>query len=485
MRHPHRWLALLALPLLSCAVNPVSGRPEVVLISHQREIEIGVEEARKIEASVGLVTDAELLGWVQHVGERLAAHSPRQNLTYHFYVADTADTNAFALPGGHVYVSRELLALLNQEDELASVLGHEIAHVAARHAVRRMTVATPFAVITGIPALLTGIVSPALGDTIASAGQLAGGLVLAPYSRDQEREADRIGTELAALAGWDPASLSSLLLTLEREEQASGAARRAGWLDTHPTTPERARLAAEHAGELRRGPRAPDSGDRAALLGRLDGLLLGDDPSQGVFVGSLFLHPDLDLAVRFPEGWETSNARAAVAAVAPGGEAFVSLQVSGQGDDPLEGARADGIGPELEAELEPLTVAGLPAQRLRVERRGKTLVVTWLARRGLLYRLTGAASSEAYETHRARFASFAGSLRGLRRSEREQILETRLRVRRVDAGETLPALLERHGSNWTATQTALANALDPQAPLVEGQLLKLAIPQRYRGGGSS
>jgi predicted Zn-dependent protease len=204
-----------------------------------------------------------------------------------------------------------------------------------------------------------------------------------------------------------------------------------------------------------------------------------------VFVGSLFLHPDLDLAVRFPEGWETSNARAAVAAVAPGGEAFVSLQVSGQGDDPLEGARADGIGPELEAELEPLTVAGLPAQRLRVERRGKTLVVTWLARRGLLYRLTGAASSEAYETHRARFASFAGSLRGLRRSEREQILETRLRVRRVDAGETLPALLERHGSNWTATQTALANALDPQAPLVEGQLLKLAIPQRYRGGGSS
>jgi predicted Zn-dependent protease len=483
MRHPHRWLALLAVPLLSCAMNPVSGRPEVVLISHQREIEIGVEEARKIEASVGLVTDAELLGWVQHVGERLAAHSPRQNLTYHFYVADTADTNAFALPGGHVYVSRGLLALLNQEDELAGVLGHEIAHVAARHAVRRMTVATPFAVITGIPALLTGIVSPALADSIANAGQLAGGLVLAPYSRDQEREADRIGMELAALGGWDPASLSSFLETLEREEQASGAARHAGWLDTHPTTPERIRLAAEHGGGLPRGPRAPGSGDRAALVENLDGLLVGVDPSQGVFVENLFLHPDLDLALRFPEGWETTNARAYVAAIAPDEEAFVSLHVSGAGDDPLEAARADGVRPAREAELEQLTVAGLPARRLTVDQRGTALVVTWVARRGLLLRLSGACVSEAYEARRATFAAFAESLRGLRRPEREQIVETLLRGRRARAGETLPQLLTRYGSSWTAEEAAVANALDVDVPLFEGQLVKMAIPRVYQSGG--
>jgi predicted Zn-dependent protease len=484
IRHRHQWLALLVAPLLSCAVNPVSGRPEVVLISHERELEIGRDESRKVEESMGLVLDPDLELWVESVGKRLAAHSPRQNLTYHFYVVDSADANAFALPGGHVYVSRGLLALVNQEDELANVLGHEIGHVAARHAVRRMTVAAPFSVLTGIPALLTGIVSPALGDTIAGAGQLAGGLVLAPYSRDQEREADRIGMQLAALAGWDPASMSSFLATLERDEQASGTTRRTSWLDTHPATPERVRLTAQRAAELERGPRAPDSGDRAALVEKLDGLLLGDDPSQGVFVDSLFLHPDLDLALRFPEGWETYNGRAYVAAVAPDEGAFVSLHLAGEGDDPLEGARADGISEELEVELEELDVAGLPARRLEVERRGQTLVVTWVARGGLVVRLSGASTTEGYEARRATFASFVGSLRALRQAEREQILESRLRGRRARAGETLSDLLARHASSWTPGEAAIANALDPEVSLHEGQLVKMAIPQVYRGGGS-
>jgi predicted Zn-dependent protease len=482
VRQRYRWLALFVAALLSCAVNPVSRRPELVLISHERELEIGREESRKVEESMGLVRDPNLALWVESVGMRLAGHSPRRNLPYHFYVVDSADANAFALPGGHVYVTRGLLALVNQEDELASILGHEIGHVAARHSVRRMTVAAPFAVLTGIPALLTGIVSPALGNTIAGAGQLAGGLVLAPYSRDQEREADRLGMELAALAGWDPASMSSFLSTLERDEQASGATRRASWLDTHPATPERVRQSAARADELERGPRAPDSGNRTALVEKLDGLLLGDDPSQGVFVDSLFLHPDLDLAVRFPTGWETYNDRAYVAAVAPDEEAFVSLHVAGEGDDPLDGARADGVGPELEAELEGLTLAGLPARRLTVERRGKTLVVTWLARQGLVYRFSGVSTSDAYEAHRATFASFVASVRGLSEVDRERVREIRLRGRRAEAGETLPDLLARHASSWTPAEAAIANALDADVTLHEGQLVKMAIPRVYRGG---
>jgi predicted Zn-dependent protease len=483
-QHQHRWLALLVAPLLACAMNPVSGRPEVVLISHERELEIGREEARKVEESIGLARDADVALWVESVGKRLSGYSPRQNLSYHFYVVDSADVNAFALPGGHVYLSRGLLALVNEEDELANVLGHEIGHIAARHAVRRMTVSTPFAVLTGIPAVLTGIVSPALGDTIGGAGQLAGGLVLAPYGRDQEREADRIGMELAALAGWDPASMASFLSTLERDEQASGTTRRTSWLDSHPSTPERVRLAAARAADLERGPRAPDSGDRRALVEKLDGLLLGDDPSQGVFIDSLFVHPDLDLAVRFPAGWQTYNGRAFVAAVAPDEQAFVSLHVVGEGDDPLEGARADGVSEALETELQELTVAGLPARRLEVERRDETLVVSWVARDGLVYRLSGASTSESYASRRATFTSFVESLHGLRPAEREQVLESRLRGRPGLAGETLAELLARHASSWNPPQAAIANALDPEAPLHEGQLVKMAIPQPYRSGGS-
>lgn len=470
--------------LLGCAWNPVSGRPEVVLISTERELEIGREEARRVEESVGLVEDDRVRVWVEAVGGRLAAHSPRRNLPYRFYVLDSADANAFALPGGHVYVSRGLLALLNSEDELANVVGHEIGHVAARHAVRRMTVSAPFAVLTGIPALLTGIVSPTLAEGVAGAGRLAGGLVLAPYGRDQEREADRVGMELAATAGWDPAGMTTFLATLEREERMRGGSRRVGWLATHPATAERVQASARRAAGLQRGPRATSSGDRGALLENLEGLLIGDDPSQGVFLDHLFLHPDLDLAVRFPDAWQTQNARSYVAAVAPDGRAFVSLHVVGEGDDPLEAARAEGVTPELERRLERRTLAGLPARRLELERSGQTLLINWVARRGLVYRLSGVATSASYGARRATFEAFAESLRDLGPGERERVLETRLRVCRAEAAETLADLVARSGSSWGAEETAIANALQPEVPLAAGQLVKIAVPRVYRAGGS-
>lgn len=457
----------------------MSGRPELVLVSTERERQIGQEEARKVEQSVGLVDDEALRAWVEGIGARLAGHSPRQDVSYHFYVLDSPDPNAFALPGGHVYVSRGLLALVNEEDELANVLGHEIAHVAARHAVRRITVATPFALLTGIPALLTGIVSPALGEGIAGAGALVGGLVLAPYSRDQEREADRLGMELAARGGWDPGAMSRFLTTLERDERAAGPDGGLSWFATHPATADRVRTTAAHAAQIERGPKAPDAGDRPALLARLEGLLLGDDPRQGVFVDDLFLHPELDLAVRFPKGWQTHNARDYVAAVAPDREAFASLHVAAEGDDPLAGARADGVDQALAQRLEPLEVAGHRALRLEVAQQGDTLMVTWVARRGLVYRFTGAGSTSGFEKRRAAFDAFVQSMRPLG-SDRDRILEGRLQVWRAREGESLPGLVARAGSRWSPEQTAISNALDPEVRLEPGQRIKLEVPRPYR-----
>src|SRR6185369_12916072 len=190
-----------------CAVNPVSGRPEVTLVSEAKEQELGDAEAKNVAATMGLVDDPRLTGYVRAIGDRLAKFSPRTDVAYTFYIVDMPEPNAFALPGGYVYVSRGLLALTNSEDELAGVLGHEIAHVAARHAVRRVTRAAPLAIVTGLGAALTGIVSPTLGDLVGGVGGFAGALVLAPYSRGQENEADRLGQEFSAAAGWDPAGL--------------------------------------------------------------------------------------------------------------------------------------------------------------------------------------------------------------------------------------------------------------------------------------
>jgi predicted Zn-dependent protease len=200
-----------------CAINPVSGWPELTLISAKQEQEIGAEEAKKVEEQMGLLDDTPFLPYLDALGQRLAKESPRQDVTHQFHVADMAEPNAFALPGGYVYVTRGLLALVNSEDELAGVVGHEIGHVAARHTVQKISRQGPFAVVFGLASGIVGLVSPFVGNIIGGVGDLTQSLVFSPYSRSQETEADRVGQEMAAKAGWDPAALSAFLTTLERE----------------------------------------------------------------------------------------------------------------------------------------------------------------------------------------------------------------------------------------------------------------------------
>ena len=131
----------------ACAVNPVSGRPEFTVVSEAHERELGEEESRKVAAEMGLYDDPTLVAYVRSVGERLAAVSPRRDVAYTFQIVDMEEPNAFALPGGYIYVSRGLLALTNDEDELAGIVGHEIGHVAAKHAVRRVSRAAPLSIV--------------------------------------------------------------------------------------------------------------------------------------------------------------------------------------------------------------------------------------------------------------------------------------------------------------------------------------------------
>src|SRR5882724_12002823 len=165
-------LTVLAL-LGACARNPVSGRPELTLMSAAEERRIGAEQAAEVARTIGLVDDPKLGTYVQEVGRRLAARSPRRDVTYTFAVVDMAEPNAFALPGGEIFVSRGLLVLATSEDELSGVLGHAIGHVAARHAARRVTRAAPLALVTALGAGITDLVSPAVGGLLGGVGELA------------------------------------------------------------------------------------------------------------------------------------------------------------------------------------------------------------------------------------------------------------------------------------------------------------------------
>ena len=266
-------MCLLAFLPSGCAVNPVSGKSETVLISAEKERTLGAEEAEKVEKSMGLVDDPEIVAYVKAVGRRLAKHSPRRDVRYTFQIVDMEAPNAFALPGGYVYVSRGLLVLVNSEDELAGVMGHEIGHVAGRHAVQRLTrvaATSPLRIVTGIAGAAVGIVAPRVGGAIASAGQVASALIIAPYSRDQEREADQVGQNIAARGGWNPEGLTFLLKSLGRAEKLrSGEERQSSFFDTHPTTGERVAKTKERATQLKVSPASPVTKDRAAFMAKL------------------------------------------------------------------------------------------------------------------------------------------------------------------------------------------------------------------------
>ena len=483
-------ICLLTFLANGCAVNPVSGQRETVLISAEKERELGAQEAKNVEQTMGLVNDAEILEYVQAVGQRLARKSPRRDVRYHFYIVDLDLPNAFALPGGYVYVSRGLLALVNSEDELAGVMGHEIGHVAGRHAVQRITrtaATSPFRIFTGLAGAAVSMVALGVGNTIAEAGQVASALVIAPYSRDQEREADRVGQEMAAKAGWNPAGLSSLLKSLGRAEKLqSGEERQSSFFDTHPATGERVANTSQRANQLRRVSAPPIAKDPAALLAKLDGLRVGDDPAKGLFVGDDFYQPMLDFFISLPGKWKQFNTNEAIVAQAPDEKSLLLVQVAAKGKDPVAWVRQleKEQGFKILDDASRIHINGLPA----VQSVGKAntsegvmgVLFTWIAHKGLIYQITGLSPDPVFKSRRRVFTEAVFSFRPLSAEDWPKIKEARLRIVQAHKGETLEQLGKRVNSVWSVEETAVVNGLSNNARLSEGQLVKVAILNPFK-----
>ncbi len=466
-----------------CAVNPVSGRPELTLISAKQEQELGAEEAKKVEEGMGFADDSGFTPFLDQLGQRLAEQSPRKNVTFQFHIVDMAEPNAFALPGGFIYVSRGLLALTNSEGELAGVVGHEIGHVAGKHAVQRISKQAPVAMLFGLVSGITGLVSPVVGDLIGGIGDLAQSAIFSPYSRSQETEADAVGQQIAAAAGWDPLELSTFLANLEREVALhEKGPRKPSFFDSHPATPERVADTARHAKALVRAMRDPISPTRDAYLARLNGVVVGQRAANGIFRESAFLHPDLNIFVQFPEKWSHENSRERIVAASPKGDAAVAFEAVAKGDDPLEGARVLGKAKQIDLvkRTESITINGLPAARATVPADGRAhAVVTWIAHGGLIYQFVTITQTEQAGAFQPLLETVTHSFRPLTAAERAGITEKRIRLFTAHEGETIEALSSRAHSAWKAEEVAVANGLVPAAQLHGGQTLKVAVEERY------
>jgi predicted Zn-dependent protease len=305
---------------LACATNPVTGKRELALVSESQEIEMGRQGAAEVTAAIGLYPDATLQGYVSRIGHSLAARTERPGLPWEFRVVDDASINAFALPGGFIFVTRGLLAHMTTEAELASVLGHENGHVAARHSVQQMSRQQVAAIGLGIGSVL----SPA----IARYGQVAGvglGLMFLKYGRDDETESDRLGFRYALAAGYDTRQMINVFQMLQRTEQLGGGGRLPEWQSTHPDPGNRVANVQALVAASPQNLAGLNVGG-AEFLRQIDGMVYGVNPRAGFFSGSLFLHPDLKFVFQFPDGWKTQNAADAVAAMSPDQTALIELR---------------------------------------------------------------------------------------------------------------------------------------------------------------
>ena len=477
-------LTLLVAAAAACSINPVSNMPEVTLMTVEQEKKLGEEEAKKVDQEMGLLNDAALTAYIGAVGQRLAKESPRQDVPYQFHVVDMIEPNAFALPGGYVYVTRGLLALVNTEDELAGVVGHEIGHVAARHTVQRVSRQGPFALITNLVSGVTGFFVPIVGDIVGGVGNFAQSLVFSPYSRSQESQADEVGQEMAAKAGWDPVGLATFLNTLGREEALlSDGPRKPSFFDSHPATPDRVKHTTKHAKDLKPAAREPISPSREAFLSKLDGLIVGQSAANGIVQGATYRHPDLNFFVQFPASWNIDNTPVQLAAAPKEGGKAVALRAVAKGDDPLDGVRAleKATKTPLESKTQTTTINGLRAARTQVGDNKLTIDLTWIAYGGMIYQFAGIAETRTYDAVRPVFHTVVQSFRPLTPDERNGIREKRLRLVKARAGETVEALSARTKTAWKAGQVAVANDLETSDVLKEGQVIKIAVEEPYVG----
>lgn len=315
----------------SCSTNPVTGQRQLALVSESQEIEIGRQTAVAAETQMGLVDDPALQEYVQRIGLAMAHASERPDLPWHFGVIDDPTPNAFAAPGGFIYVTRGMLSLMNNEAELATVLGHEIGHVTARHSVSMISRQQLAQIGLGLGSVLS--------PEIAQLGELAGAglsMLFMSYGRDAERQADDLGFGYALAQGYDVSQMTNVFASLQRVGEASGRSPVPAWMSTHPYPEERIVRIQNRLAEatLPLGARA----NEAEYMARVDGLPYGENPRNGYFENTRFLHPDMRFQVNFPQGWVTQNMAQAVMAASPDQDAIVRLSLAA--GSPQEAAAA-------------------------------------------------------------------------------------------------------------------------------------------------
>lgn len=458
----------------SCARNPATGNRELMLVSEGQEIAMGKEADPQIVAQMGLVNNEGLQTYVAQVGQRLAAASERPNLPWTFRVIDDPAVNAFAVPGGFIYITRGIMAHLNSEAELASVIGHEIGHVTARHSAAQMSKQQ----LAGLGLVVGVILKPELAQ-YANAASQGLGLLFLKFGRDDERQADDLGLRYAKRTSYDVRQMPHVFELLGRVSEASGSQGKVPtWLSTHPDPGDRterinralATIPAESIGRRV---------DRDEYLRHVDGLVYGENPRAGFFRGSQFLHPDLEFKLTFPDGWKTQNTAQAVVALSQQQDAVLQLQIEARGATPESAARAFFSQQGIQGSPGSGRVNGLPATSgefaAQTEQGVVQGAVAFVSYGGSVYRLLGYTPQQRWASYRSLIERSIGTFDRLTDQSILRIQPQHVNLVRISRAMTVQEFAQSYPGPATVKQLALLNNVDENATFPAGAIVKRVI----------
>jgi predicted Zn-dependent protease len=478
-------VAFAALVLAACTASPPTLTPQASLSAPAKQAEAPVapdvlrEHQRILATYGGVYNDPRLQAVIEQTVERLVAASEKPDLHYKVTMLNSQSVNAFALPSGQLYVTRGLIALANDDSELASVLAHEMGHVIARHAELREEQAREADLVNRV---VTDVVTdPAAGAMALAKSKLA----LASFSRSQEFEADAIGIGIASRAGYDPYGAVRFLTAMEQNsdlkpEQSSAInPAAADFLSSHPATPERITQALANARQYR----APADGGqdlaqaKAAYLGDIDGMVYGEDPSEGFVRGRRFLHPKLGFTFTAPDGFTLDNTAQAVLGIKHGGGEALRLDVVRVPAEQtlaeyLTSGWIENIDP---ATVEDITVNGFPGATAAAKGDQWDFRLYAIRFGSDVYRFIFAAKHRSSDSDRA-FRESIGTFRRMSIAEIEAAKPLRLKVVAVSPGDTVDRLAGKMTvADHAAERFRVLNGLGPADRLKPGSAVKIVV----------
>ena len=466
---------LLLLP--ACSVNPATGdRQFTALLPTSSEASVGAEEHAKVQATYGKFMTGPVADYVNSIGQKVAANTERKDVTYKFYVIDSPMVNAFALPGGYIYVSRGLLTLANSEAELAAVIGHEIGHVTARHAAERMSQGT----LVGLGAAVIGA---AVGNGAGQVANLGSNLYISSYSRGQEHQSDELGVRYLSRAGYDPRAMSAFLRSLDAQSKLE--AKEAGqsgsgfnYFSTHPLTAERVQQAGAEASKYP----ASNVENRAAYLTRINGLTYGDSASQGFARGNVFYHPEIGFSFEVPNGFNITNGTTQVAANHSNGTVilFDSAKDANK-SDPLTYLTRTWLRGENANDAESITINGMRAATAsftgNVQGRAVTIrlvAIEWAP--GEFFRFQLAIPKTVGNSLMEQLKKTTYSFRRLSESEKSSVKPKKIIVLEAPAGATVLSMAAKMDVDGDKKEKFLVlNGMGANERVIAGQPYKIVI----------